>query len=56
MNREGNFVAFSEFMNFIIFARLITYFGNFVYGFSSLRLGDFLYNAFRLHGKMGKMK
>jgi hypothetical protein len=33
MNREGNFVAFSEFMNFMIFARLITYFGNLVFVF-----------------------
>ena len=34
-------------------AWLITCFGNFVYGFSSLRLRDFLYNVFRLQGKMG---
>ena len=37
-------------------ARLITYFGNFVFGFSSLRLRDFLYDVFRLQGKMGKTK
>ena len=40
----------------IIYARLITYFGNFVFGFSSLRLRDFLYDIFRLQGKMGKTK
>ena len=28
----------------------------FVFGFSSLRLHDFLYNVFRLQGKMGKTK
>ena len=38
------------------FARLITYFGNFVFGFSSLRLCDFMYDVFRLQGKMGKTK
>ena len=32
-------------------AQLITYFGNFVFGFSSLRLRDFLYDFFRLQGK-----
>ena len=41
---------------FLTFAQLITYFGNFVFGFSSLRLGDFLYDVFRLQGKMGKTK
>ena len=30
--------------------------GNFVFGFSSLRLRDFLYDVFHLQGKMGKMK
>jgi hypothetical protein len=38
------------------FARLITYFGNFVFGFLSLRLRDFLYDVFRLQGKMGETK
>ena len=38
------------------FARLITYFDNFVYGFLSLWLRDFLYDVFRLQGKMGKTK
>ena len=37
-------------------ARLITYFGDFVFGFSSLRLHDFLYNVFCLQGKIVKMK
>jgi hypothetical protein len=37
-------------------AGLITYFGNFVFGFSSLRLSDFLYNIFYLQGKMDKTK
>ena len=32
-------------------AWLITYFDNFVFGFSSLRLRDFLYDVFRLQGK-----
>ena len=36
--------------------RLITYFGNFVFGCSSLRLCDFLCDVFRLQGKMGKTK
>ena len=36
------------------FARLITYFGNFVFDFSSLGLCDFLYNVFRIQGKKGK--
>ena len=31
----------------------ITYFGNFVFSFSSLRLRDFLYDVFHLQGKMG---
>ena len=38
------------------FARLITYFGNFYFGFLSVRLRDFLFNIFHLQGKMGKMK
>ena len=29
-----------------------TYFGNFVFGFSSLRMRDFLYNVFHCQGKM----
>ena len=37
-------------------ARLITYFHNFDFSFSSLRLRDFLYNVFHLQGKMGKTK
>ena len=37
-------------------ALLIKYFGNFVFGFSSLRLHDFLSDVFHLQGKMGKMK
>ena len=37
-------------------ARLITYFGNFVFCFLSLRLRDFPYNVFHLQGKMGKTK
>ena len=37
-------------------ARLITYFGNFVFGFSSLRLRDFPYDVFCLQGKTGKTK
>ena len=40
----------------VINARLITYFVNFVFGFSSPRLHDFLYDAFCLQGKMGKTK
>ena len=44
-------------VSFIVtYARLITYFGNFVFGFSSCRLRDFLYNIFRLQGKMGMTK
>ena len=38
------------------FAWLITYFGNFIFGFLSLRLHDYLYDVFRLQGKMGKTK
>ena len=37
-------------------AWLITYFGNFVFGFSSLGLCDFLYDVFRLKGKKDKTK
>ena len=37
-------------------ARLITNFGNFVFGFSSNRLRCFLFYVFRLQGKTGKMK
>ena len=37
-------------------AWLITCFGNFVYGFLSLRLRDFLYDVFLLQGKMDKTK
>jgi hypothetical protein len=37
-------------------AGLITYFGNFVFGFLSLRLRGFLYDVFHLQGKMGKTK
>ena len=37
-------------------ARLITYFGNFIFVFLSIRLCDFLYNVFRLQGRMGKTK
>ena len=40
----------------VSYARLITYFGNLVFGFLSLRLRDFLYNVFRLQGKMGKTR
>ena len=29
---------------------------NFIFGFSSLRLHDFLYDVFRVQGKMGKTK
>ena len=36
------------------YALLITYFGNFIFGFSSLRLRDILYSVFHLQGKMGK--
>ena len=38
------------------FARLITYFCNFVFSFLSLRLRDFPYYVFRLRGKTGKTK
>ena len=38
------------------YAWLITYFGNLIFGFSSLRLLDFLQGVFHLQGKMGKMK
>ena len=41
---------------FVKYTRLNTYFGNFIFGFSSLRLRDFLYYVFRLQGKMGKTK
>ena len=37
-------------------ARLITYSGNLVFGFLSLRLLNFLYDVFCLQGKMGKTK
>jgi len=37
-------------------AWLITYFGNFFFGFSSLRLHDFLDDIFRLQCKMGNTK
>ena len=37
-------------------ARLITYFRNFDFSFSSLRFPDFMYNDFCLQGKMGKLK
>ena len=33
-----------------------THFGNIVFGFSSLRLCDFLYNVFHLEGKMDRTK
>ena len=36
-------------------AWLITYFGNFVFGFSSLRLRDFLYDVFRSYWKSHKL-
>ena len=42
--------------NIISIAWLITYFGNFVFGFSSLGLCDFLYDVFRLKGKKDKTK
>ena len=38
------------------FARLITYFGNFVFDFSSLRFCDFQYNVFHFQEKMGRTK
>ena len=41
---------------FVKYTRLNTYFGNFIFGFSSLSLYDFLYNVFYLQGKMGKTK
>ena len=44
------------FLKPVSYARLITYFGNFIFGFSSLRLRDFLYDVFCLQGKMGKTK
>ena len=40
----------------VIIAGLIKYFCNFVFGFSLLRLRDFLYDVFPLQGKMGKTK
>ena len=40
----------------VAIAQLITYFGNFVFGFLSLGLRDFLYDVFCLQGKMGKTK
>ena len=39
---------------FLVNAWLITYFVNFVFGFSSLRLRDFLYNVFHLQGKTAR--
>ena len=35
---------------------IFTNFGNFIYGFSSLRLWNFLNNVFRLQGETGKTK
>ena len=35
---------------------VVRYFGNFIFGFPSLRLRDFLYDVFPLQGKMGKTK
>ena len=40
----------------LTFARLITYFGNFVFGFLSHRLRDFPYDVFRLQDKTDKTK
>ena len=42
--------------DYVNIAQLITYFGNFGFGFSSLTLSDFQYNTFHLKGKMGKRK
>lgn len=49
--REG-----SRLNTFVCFEPFIPYFGNFVFGFSSLRLRDFLYYVFHLQGKMVETK
>ena len=54
--RKPVFVRYHSGLEWFLFLRLITYFGNFVFGFLSLRLCDFLYNVFHLQGKMGKTK
>ena len=48
------FYIFNEFS--LTCAQLITYFGNCVFGFSLLRLRDFLYDVFHLQGKKAKTK
>ena len=45
-----------NYRNYMFIAWLITYFGNFDFGFLSLRFRDFLYNVLHLQGKMGKTK